>query len=102
MWRRRAHPLPGRLRRRGRCVDGLRFHPRAAGAAVEGDPLNVGFPRAETTRDERLNIVVLAIMSAVFLVTRRHIPMAGALACGFAGLAIAIALLPRIADRWPV
>jgi membrane-associated phospholipid phosphatase len=62
--------------------------------------LNV--PRAEVTRVERLNVVVLTIMSAVVIAARRQIPAAGGLACGFAGLAMATAILPRVADRWAV
>src|SRR5204863_9004450 len=81
-------------------IEGLRFHCGAAGAAVEGEPLNA--PRTEITRVERLNVVVLTIMSAVFIAARRQIPAAGGLACGFAGLAMATAVLPRVTDQWAV
>jgi membrane-associated phospholipid phosphatase len=41
-------------------------------------------------------------MSAVFVAAGRQIPAARGLACGFAGLAAATAVLPRVADRWAV
>jgi hypothetical protein len=57
---------------------------------------------AETTGAERLNVVVLAMMTAVFVAGRRQIPAAAVLACWFAGLTIATAILPRVADQWAV
>jgi hypothetical protein len=54
------------------------------------------------TRVERLQVVVLAMMTAVFVAGRRQIPAAGVVACWFAGLAIATAILPRVAGRWAV